>query len=82
MRLDIRATPQQKVRESINKSSMLKELLSLSPDDIDEWVDSNVTSLNDLKTILKEILKVVAYILHSKKAIRKKQDESDTRPNT
>jgi len=65
MRLDIRATPRQKVRESIDKSSMLKELLSLSPDDIDKWVDSNVTSLNDLKTILKEILKVVAYILHS-----------------
>jgi len=65
MRLDIRATPQQKVRESIDKSSMLKHLVTLSPGDIDEWVDSNVTSLNDLKTILKEILKVVAYILHS-----------------
>jgi len=70
MRLDIRATPQQKIRESIDKSSILKELLSLSPDDIDEWVNSNVTSLNDFKTIFKEILKVVAYILHSTRRVK------------
>jgi len=64
MRLDYQAPLDRKIKADIEKNEMLKHLLTMTPAQIDAWVDNNVTTLSDVKSILKRVLKVILLVLH------------------
>jgi len=64
MRLDFKAPLDRKIKADVEKNEMLKHLLTMTPAQIDAWVDNNVTTLSDVKSLLKRILKVISLVLH------------------
>jgi len=66
MRLDIRATENDKVKAQIEKDAMsdpvIQKFLNGSLSDIDQWIDNNVTDLVSAKTALKYLAKLLRYL--------------------
>ena len=65
MRLDYRASSTEKIKAGVSKSALFASLRDKTPDEIDSWVDSNVKSIDDVKDLLKELLKAVSLTVYS-----------------
>ena len=59
MRVDIQAPEKQKLK----KDALLSTLSELTPRQINTWVDNNVNDIDDLKGILKKLIRLNIYLL-------------------
>ena len=59
MRVDIKAPEKQKLK----KDALLSTLSELKPRQINTWVDNNVNDIDDVKSILKKIIRLNIYLL-------------------
>ena len=64
MQLNYKAPKKDKLEADIRESALLNSLIKLNPDEIDEWVEKNISSLDDVKSVMKEVLKTTAYVIH------------------
>jgi hypothetical protein len=58
MRIDIKGTPQEKVKAAAFGAPDLAALLTMTPAQIDAWVDANGVSLVQLRQIIKLLVKL------------------------
>lgn len=58
MRLNIQGTPQEKVKAALFKAPALDELIGMTPQQINTWVDANGTNLVQMRQILKLLVKL------------------------
>lgn len=63
MRVNVNAPEKVKFRSAVEKDAVLKALKTYTPVQIDDWVDANVTTIAQARTLFKKILKVLAYII-------------------
>jgi len=67
MRVDIKGTVKQKSTEAFKKAeedTIIKMLREASFSEIDNWVDSNITTLPKARELLKKMLLVMSYLLN------------------
>lgn len=68
MRVDIQADDNKKFHDLIEKDAVLKALKTYTPTQIDDWIDANVTTIAQARTLFKKMLKVLAYIIKKETA--------------
>ena len=68
MRVDIKADDNKKFHSLTEKDAVLKALKTYTPTQIDDWVDANVTTIAQARTLFKKILKVLAFIIRKESA--------------
>ena len=62
MRVDVIAPQEEKDKDEVRRDPTLKLLSSSRPQQIEQWVDRNVTDLDSAKTVLKTLAKAVALL--------------------
>jgi len=62
MRRNVRTTRDYKDREETKRDSVLSALRTKTPQQIDAYINSNVTNLASAKVVLKTLAKAVAYL--------------------
>lgn len=62
MQVSRKATPEKRRRQAVLRDSVITKLVNATPEQIDSWVDHNVVNLEDIKDVLKRILKQLAVL--------------------
>ena len=58
MRLNVQATPKQKVRAKVAADTEISALRNMTPDEIDAWIEANSVSMVQIRQILKLLVKL------------------------
>lgn len=53
----------QKAYDKIMKDNLVGNLLNSDPSQIDSWVDSNLNTMADARTIIKKIIYILRYLI-------------------
>lgn len=63
MPLNITASAIAKRKRNLDMDSQLQLLLGKTPQELDEWINANVNSLEDVKFVMKRLLRLVIYVV-------------------
>lgn len=63
MRVDIQAPESQKLKQDL----ILQVLINATPKQINTWVDKNISTLDDVKSILKKLIRLNACLFKNMK---------------
>lgn len=63
MSINVQATEQAKRKKDIKRDTQLQLLLNKTPQELDEWINANVNSLEDVKFVMKRLLRLVIYVV-------------------
>jgi hypothetical protein len=75
MRLDIKNNPYLRMKQIVNNDTAIKNLLTSTPEQIENYIDTNVNTLNDVRFVLKKILKLIVILIK----LRLVKDENNAR---
>lgn len=67
MSINVQANDQAKRQENINKDAQLQILLSKTPQQVDDWIETNVSNLTDVKLMLKRMSRLMIYLAKKSK---------------
>jgi hypothetical protein len=63
MRVNVGSPEKLVIKDMATNDQILSALMTATPAQIDTWIDNNVTTIADLRILLKRIVKVMAYLL-------------------
>jgi len=63
MQVNITASEKKKLKNLIKNDPIWSGLMGASYQQIDNWIDNNVTNLAEAKPVLKRLVKVVAFLV-------------------
>jgi hypothetical protein len=66
MRVNVTNNEAVKLKNTIANDAQIRALLTASHAQIDAWVDNNVNSLADAKSVFKKILKIILFLIRTK----------------
>jgi len=67
MKINYTAPIEIKEKYQIKNDNLIKQLATKTPQQVADWIDTNVNNLADAKTVLKVLAKVVTYLVRHNK---------------
>lgn len=63
MKVNINAPEKDKIKNALRNDAVVSALLSKSYAEIDGWVNSNINTLSDVRSLLKRLLKICVFLI-------------------
>lgn len=77
MKVKYQGTNDEKVRQQVKKemtsNDIISAFLNKRPEEIEDWVDSNVNDFDAVKKYLKELTKMIRYIIAENNNVNNKR---------
>jgi predicted nucleotide-binding protein (sugar kinase/HSP70/actin superfamily) len=63
MKIDIKAPEKDKITQALKNDQIVITLLGMSYPAIDSWVDTNITTLSDMRGVIKRLIKFMVFLI-------------------